>query len=54
MLGRIVKVGSLGGAKGEFDYDLHALKRIGYIGVTLRPRSIEQVREINRRMRADY
>ncbi len=53
VLGRIVNVGRLGGAKGEFDYDLHALKRIAYIGVTFRTRSIEEVREINRRMRAD-
>ena len=53
VLGRIVNVGRLGGAKGEFDYDLHALKRIDYIGVTFRTRSVEEVREINRRMRAD-
>ena len=53
VLGRIVNVGRLGGAKGEFDYDLHALKRIDYIGVTFRTRSTEEVREINRRMRAD-
>jgi NADPH2:quinone reductase len=53
VLGRIVNVGRLGGAKGEFDYDLHALKRISYIGVTFRTRSIEEVREINRRMRED-
>ncbi len=53
VLGRIVNVGRLGGAKGEFDYDLHALKRISYIGVTFRTRSIEEVREINRKMRAD-
>jgi len=53
VLGRIVNVGRLGGAKGEFDYDLHALRRIDYIGVTFRTRSIEEVREINRRMRAD-
>lgn len=53
VLGRIVNVGRLGGAKGEFDFDLHALKRIDYIGVTFRTRSVEEVREINRRMRAD-
>jgi NADPH2:quinone reductase len=51
--GRIVNVGRLGGARGEFDYDLHALRRIAYIGVTFRTRTIEEVREINRRMRAD-
>jgi NADPH2:quinone reductase len=53
VLGRIVNVGRLGGAKGEFDYDLHALKRIDYIGVTFRTRSLEEVREIVRLMRAD-
>ncbi len=53
ILGRIVNVGRLGGTKGEFDFDKHALKRIDYIGVTFRTRSAEEVREINRRMRAD-
>jgi NADPH2:quinone reductase len=53
VLGRIVNVGRLGGMKGEFDFDLHAMKRIDYIGVTFRTRSAEEIREINRRMRAD-
>jgi NADPH2:quinone reductase len=53
ILGRIVNVGRLGGFKGEFDFDLHALKRIDYIGVTFRTRSIEEVRVINRLMRED-
>jgi NADPH2:quinone reductase len=53
ILGRIVNVGRLGGTKGEFDFDLHALKRIDYIGVTFRTRSVEEVREIARAMRAD-
>ena len=53
ILGRIVNVGRLGGAKGEFDFDLHAMRRISYIGVTFRTRSLDEVREINRRMRAD-
>jgi NADPH2:quinone reductase len=53
VLGRIVNVGRLGGSRGEFDYDLHALKRISYIGVTFRTRSVEEVREINRKMRED-
>jgi NADPH2:quinone reductase len=51
--GRIVNVGRLGGMKGDFDFDLHALKRIDYIGVTFRTRTPDEVREINRRMRAD-
>jgi NADPH2:quinone reductase len=53
ILGRIVNVGRLGGMKGEFDFDLHALKRIDYIGVTFRTRTLDDVREINRAMRAD-
>jgi NADPH:quinone reductase len=53
LLGRIVNVGRLAGAKAEFDFDLHALRRIDYIGVTFRTRTLEEVREINRRMRAD-
>lgn len=53
VLGRIVNVGRLAGTRAEFDFDLHALKRIQYTGVTFRTRSVEEVREINRRMRAD-
>ena len=53
ILGRIVNVGRLAGAKAEFDFDLHALRRIDYIGVTFRTRTLDEVREISRRMRAD-
>lgn len=53
VLGRIVNVGRLGGLKGEFDFDLHAARRIRYIGVTFRTRSVEEVREINRLVRQD-
>jgi NADPH2:quinone reductase len=53
ILGRIINVGRLGGMKGEFDFDLHAMRRIDYIGVTFRTRSLDDVREITRRMRAD-
>ncbi|HKM61109.1 MAG TPA: zinc-binding dehydrogenase [Acidisphaera sp.] len=51
--GRIVNVGRLGGARAEFDFDLHALRRITYVGVTFRTRSVEEIREIVRVMRAD-
>jgi NADPH2:quinone reductase len=51
--GRIVNVGRLGGTRAEFDFDLHALKRIDYIGVTFRTRSVAEVREIVRLMQAD-
>jgi NADPH2:quinone reductase len=53
VLARIVNVGRLGGQKGEFNFDLHALKRIDYIGVTFRTRTPEEVREIVKLMRAD-
>jgi NADPH2:quinone reductase len=53
LLGRIVNVGRLGGTSGAFNFDLHALKRIDYIGVTFRTRTPEEVREIVRLMRAD-
>ena len=53
VLGRIVNVGRLGGNTGDFDFDLHAAKRIDYIGVTFRTRSLDEIREINRLMRAD-
>ena len=53
VLGRIINVGRLGGAHGEFDYDLHAQKRIAYIGVTHRTRSMDELREEVRRMRED-
>jgi hypothetical protein len=41
VLGRIVNVGRLDGQTGEFDFELHALKRIDYIGVTFRNRTLE-------------
>jgi NADPH2:quinone reductase len=53
ILGRIVNVGRLGGMRADFDFDLHALRRITYVGVTFRTRSVAEVREINARMRAD-
>jgi NADPH:quinone reductase len=53
ILGRIVNVGRLGGSTGAFDFDKHALKRVDYIGVTFRTRTVEEVREINRLLRAD-
>ena len=53
ILGRIVNVGRLGGMKAEFDADLHALRRITYVGVTFRTRTAEEVAEINRAMVAD-
>lgn len=51
--GRIVNVGRLGGDRGDFNFDLHALRRLTYVGVTFRTRSRDEVREINRRLVAD-
>jgi NADPH2:quinone reductase len=53
ILGRIVNVGRLGGGKAEFDFDLHANRRITYIGVTHRTRSVDELREETRAMWAD-
>ncbi len=47
--GRIINVGRLGGFSGDFNFDLHAARRINYIGVTFRTRTIEEIREIVRR-----
>lgn len=51
--GRIVNVGRLAGMSGELDFDLHAKKRVQYVGVTFRTRNVEEVREVVRKMRAD-
>jgi NADPH2:quinone reductase len=53
VLGRIVNVGRLGGTHGDFDFDLHAARRISYIGVTFRTRSIEEIRDIFAQVKAD-
>ncbi len=51
--GRIINVGRMAGKHGQFDFDLHALKRINYIGVTFRTRTLEEVRDITVRAMAD-
>jgi NADPH2:quinone reductase len=51
--GRIVNVGRLGGTHGDFNFDLHAARRINYIGVTFRTRSIEEIREIFQEVQKD-
>lgn len=48
--GRIVDVGRMGGLKGEIDLDLHSLKRIAFVGVTFRTRSVEEIQTIIRLM----
>jgi NADPH2:quinone reductase len=51
--GRIVNVGRLGGTHADFNFDLHAARRISYIGVTFRTRSIEEIRDIFSEVRND-
>jgi NADPH:quinone reductase len=51
--GRIVNVGRLGGTHADFNFDLHAARRINYIGVTFRTRTIEEIREIFELVRKD-
>src|SRR3981081_1003902 len=50
ILGRIVNVGR---PPGVFIFDLHPARRIQYIGVTFRTRSIEEIREIFNEVRKD-
>ena len=52
--GRIVNVGRLGGTHADFNFDLHAARRINYIGVTFRTRSIEEIRDDLRRSPQGY
>jgi NADPH:quinone reductase len=51
--GRIVNVGRLGGTRAEFNFDLHAARRIDYVGVTFRTRTIEEISEIFEEVRKD-
>lgn len=51
--GRIVNVGRLGGTNASFDFDLHAARRLEYIGVTFRTRTADEVATIVSLMQAD-
>ena len=53
ILGRIVNVGRLGGRSAPFDFNMHAMKRIDYIGVTFRSRSADEVADIVAAAKAD-
>lgn len=44
--GRIVNIGRLGGGSAPFSFELHALKRLSYIGVTFRTRSADEIAAI--------
>ena len=44
--GCMVNVGRMAEERGEFDFDLHSLRRITYVGVTFRTRSPQEVEEV--------
>lgn len=41
--GRIVNVGRMAGESGNFDFDLHSMRRIQYLGTTFRTRTPDEV-----------
>lgn len=49
--GRMVNVGRVAGERGEFDFDLHSLRRISYIGVSFRTRSPAEIAQVVARTR---
>lgn len=51
--GHIVNVGRLGGTSVDFNLDLHALRRLNFVGVTFRSRTIEEIRAIAAGIRRD-
>lgn len=51
--GRIVNVGRMAGETGSFDFDLHSLRRIQYLGQTFRTRTAEEVGVIGQQVVAD-
>jgi NADPH:quinone reductase len=51
--GRIINNGRLGGAGTSFDFDLHATRRITYIGSSFRTRTLAEIAAINARMLPD-
>lgn len=47
--GRMVNVGRVGGERGDFDFDLHSLRQITYVGATFRTRTpLEVVQVVSR------
>jgi NADPH:quinone reductase len=51
--GRIINVGRLGGEIAEFDFNMHAERRLTYIGTTGRTRSLEEHAEVFRAAKAN-
>lgn len=51
--GRIVNVGRMAGESGRFDFDLHSMRRIQYLGTTFRTRTPDEVHAIQEQVKAD-
>jgi NADPH2:quinone reductase len=51
--GRIVNVGRMAGESGRFDFDLHSMRRIQYLGTTFRTRTADEVHVIQQQVQAD-
>ncbi len=50
--GRIINIGRVAGEQGEFDFDLHNMKRISYIGCSFRTRTPLESLEVIMKARA--
>ena len=46
--GHLINIGRLAGMKGDFNYDLHAKRRLHYVGATGRTRSVQESLEVAR------
>ena len=44
--GYLINIGRLAGMNGDFNYDLHAKRRLHYVGTTGRTRSVEEIRSV--------
>ena len=53
ILGHMVNVGRLAGGKAEFDFNVHAVRRVNYIGVTFTTRSTQEIGDLVTKMVAD-
>ncbi|XAH21252.1 zinc-binding dehydrogenase [Xylophilus sp. GW821-FHT01B05] len=52
--GRIVNVGRMAGESGTFDFDLHSMRQIQYLGTTFRTRTADEVLAIQRQVQDDF
>lgn len=51
--GCVVNVGRMAGQTAPFDFETHSLRRIRYVGVTFRTRTLDEVAVIGERVKAD-